>query len=187
MAVGTYVHRQEAARVQEKADDHLASWMTNAELFECLAIITALFFPPLSVFLERGCGGSFLLNVLLTFLGFVPGLVHALYVLWKDESAYTSLPSSYARSTLANANKELTIGEILRAASDEEAEERRKKRGGDVDEGSGFGRGRPPSYRSTARSSPSDNDDPDEERYGRQAQMSEKRRGKLPSRGDLNV
>ncbi|GAA5841939.1 hypothetical protein JCM9279_003163 [Rhodotorula babjevae] len=155
MALGTYVHRQEAAAAEDKDERHLASWMTNAELLECLAVITALFFPPLSVFLERGCGGSFLLNVLLTFLGFLPGLVHALYVLWKSESAASSLPSSYSRSTLASANKELTTDDLLRAASDEEAEERRKvrrERGGTVDEERELGRGRPPSYRATADS-----------------------------------
>ncbi|GAA5900645.1 hypothetical protein JCM8208_000555 [Rhodotorula glutinis] len=183
MAVGTYVHRQEAARAQSKGESHLASWMTNAELFECLAVVTAIFFPPLSVFLERGCGGSFLLNVLLTFLGFLPGLVHALYVLWKNESAYASLPSSYAPSTLAHADKELTTDEVLRAASDEEAEERRKirrERGGGDDEERELGRARPLSYRSTARSPPSDDDGSSE---GQQAQTSGPRRGKRTTRG----
>lgn len=108
----------------------------------------------------------------------------------QNESASTSLPSSYSRSTLANATKELTIDEVLRAASDEEAEERRKirrKRGGTLDEESELGRGRPPSYRSTARSPPSDDDGLGSGRYVQQAQMSETRRGKQPARGGLTV
>ncbi len=36
--------------------------------------------PPLGVFLKTGAGGAFWLNVLLTLLGYVPGLVHALWI-----------------------------------------------------------------------------------------------------------
>lgn len=43
-------------------------------------IILAVILPPLGVFLERGCGGDFLINILLTILGYFPGIIHALYV-----------------------------------------------------------------------------------------------------------
>ncbi|KAI1167683.1 hypothetical protein F5B18DRAFT_647469 [Nemania serpens] len=43
-------------------------------------IIIAVILPPLGVFLERGCGGDFLINILLTILGYFPGIIHALYV-----------------------------------------------------------------------------------------------------------
>ncbi|MFA5630433.1 MAG: YqaE/Pmp3 family membrane protein [Porticoccaceae bacterium] len=39
--------------------------------------------PPLGVFLEVGLKGHFWLNILLTLLGFVPGIIHALYVILK--------------------------------------------------------------------------------------------------------
>jgi Proteolipid membrane potential modulator len=32
------------------------------------------------VFLERGCGSDLLINILLTVLGYIPGIIHALYV-----------------------------------------------------------------------------------------------------------
>ncbi|OBT47324.1 plasma membrane proteolipid 3 [Pseudogymnoascus sp. WSF 3629] len=46
-------------------------------------IILAIFLPPLGVFLERGCGADLLINILLTILGYIPGIVHALYIILK--------------------------------------------------------------------------------------------------------
>ncbi|TVY86865.1 Plasma membrane proteolipid [Lachnellula willkommii] len=43
-------------------------------------ILLAIFLPPLGVFLERGCGADLLINILLTILGYIPGIIHALYV-----------------------------------------------------------------------------------------------------------
>ena len=43
-------------------------------------IVAAVLVPPLGVFLARGIGGTFWLNCLLTLLGYVPGVMHALYV-----------------------------------------------------------------------------------------------------------
>ncbi|KAJ4501512.1 hypothetical protein C8R41DRAFT_937 [Lentinula lateritia] len=39
-------------------------------------IIIAIFIPPLGVFLERGCNADFLINILLTILGYIPGIIH---------------------------------------------------------------------------------------------------------------
>ena len=40
-------------------------------------------FQPLGVFLECGCGIDLLINCLLTLLGFIPGIVHALCIIIK--------------------------------------------------------------------------------------------------------
>ena len=46
-----------------------------------LKVILAILLPPLAVFMDRGLGGQFLLNVLLTIVGlWVVGVVHALIV-----------------------------------------------------------------------------------------------------------
>jgi len=47
--------------------------------------IIALFIPPLAVFLKKGnkIDGEFWLNLLLTILGGIPGMLHALYVVWR--------------------------------------------------------------------------------------------------------
>ncbi|THU86421.1 UPF0057-domain-containing protein [Dendrothele bispora CBS 962.96] len=39
-------------------------------------ILVAIFLPPLGVFFERGCGADFLINILLTILGWLPGIIH---------------------------------------------------------------------------------------------------------------
>ncbi|KAJ6547468.1 plasma membrane proteolipid 3 [Mycena capillaripes] len=46
-------------------------------------IIGAIILPPLGVFLERGCGADLLINILLTILGWIPGIIHALYIILK--------------------------------------------------------------------------------------------------------
>lgn len=46
-------------------------------------IILAIILPPLGVFLERGCGADFFINILLTILGYLPGILHALYIILK--------------------------------------------------------------------------------------------------------
>lgn len=47
---------------------------------DCILYVVAVIFPPVAVLLRSGfCSSDLLLNVLLTLLGFVPGLIHAFY------------------------------------------------------------------------------------------------------------
>ena len=47
-----------------------------------LQIIVALFIPPLAVYMKNGkIDNTFWLNVVLTLLGGLPGMLHALYVI----------------------------------------------------------------------------------------------------------
>jgi uncharacterized membrane protein YqaE (UPF0057 family) len=48
---------------------------------DILRILFAVLLPPLGVFLQVGFGLQFWLNVLLTILGYLPGIVHALWVI----------------------------------------------------------------------------------------------------------
>ena len=48
-----------------------------------IKIIFAILLPPLGVFLEVGLGTHFWINVILTLLGYIPGMIHALYVILK--------------------------------------------------------------------------------------------------------
>ncbi|KAL7272708.1 plasma membrane proteolipid Pmp3 [Rhizina undulata] len=41
-------------------------------------ILLAIILPPLGVFLEVGCNGDLLINIILTCLGWLPGIIHAL-------------------------------------------------------------------------------------------------------------
>ncbi|GAD56348.1 MAG: uncharacterized membrane protein YqaE (UPF0057 family) [Limimaricola cinnabarinus] len=50
---------------------------------DILRIIIAIFIPPLGVFLQEGLGKHFWINVILTLLGYVPGIIHALWIIIK--------------------------------------------------------------------------------------------------------
>lgn len=45
-----------------------------------LRTLFAIVLPPVSVFVRTGMGRAFWLNLLLTLLGYVPGVVHALRI-----------------------------------------------------------------------------------------------------------
>jgi uncharacterized membrane protein YqaE (UPF0057 family) len=46
-------------------------------------IIIAILLPPLGVFLQVGIGVQFWINVVLTILGYIPGIIHAIWVIVK--------------------------------------------------------------------------------------------------------
>jgi uncharacterized membrane protein YqaE (UPF0057 family) len=50
-------------------------------LTDALRILCAFLLPPLSVFLTVGLKGQFWLSLVLTLLGYVPGMVHAIWLL----------------------------------------------------------------------------------------------------------
>jgi len=52
-------------------------------MVDFIRIIVAIILPPLGVFLQVGLGKHFWLNILLTLLGYIPGIVHAVWVIAK--------------------------------------------------------------------------------------------------------
>lgn len=48
-------------------------------------IILGILLPPVGVFMTVGFGVTFLINLLLTLLGWLPGSIHALWVIVKHE------------------------------------------------------------------------------------------------------
>jgi uncharacterized membrane protein YqaE (UPF0057 family) len=48
-----------------------------------IKIIFAILLPPVGTFMEVGLTGHFWLNVVLTILGYIPGIIHALFVILK--------------------------------------------------------------------------------------------------------
>lgn len=63
-----------------------------------LRIITAILLPPLGVFLTVGLGSAFWINILLTLLGYVPGIIHAIWVIAKHQEAYKVSENASYRS-----------------------------------------------------------------------------------------
>lgn len=50
---------------------------------DIVRILIAIILPPLGVFLQVGIGLHFWLNILLTLFGYVPGIIHAVYIILK--------------------------------------------------------------------------------------------------------
>lgn len=48
-----------------------------------IRLLLTILLPPLGVFLTVGIGGHFWLNILLTILGYIPGIVHGVWVIAK--------------------------------------------------------------------------------------------------------
>jgi uncharacterized membrane protein YqaE (UPF0057 family) len=48
---------------------------------DLVRILLAVLLPPLGVFLQVGLGRQFWINILLTLLGYVPGIVHAVWII----------------------------------------------------------------------------------------------------------
>ena len=46
-------------------------------------IVLALFLPPIAVFLKNGLGKDLIINIVLCLILFVPGVVHALWLVTK--------------------------------------------------------------------------------------------------------
>ena len=50
---------------------------------DVVKVILAIFLPPVGVFLEVGLTTHFWINLILTLLGYIPGIIHALWVIMK--------------------------------------------------------------------------------------------------------
>lgn len=55
--------------------------LTCSTIMDIIRIILSVILPPLGVFLQVGLGMHFWLNILLTLLGYFPGLIHAIYII----------------------------------------------------------------------------------------------------------
>ena len=50
-----------------------------------IKILLAIFLPPVAAFIQVGFGAHFWLNILLTLLGGLPGMIHALWLVVTDK------------------------------------------------------------------------------------------------------
>ena len=48
-----------------------------------IQVLLAIFLPPVAVFIEKGAGKDLVINILLCFVFFVPGIIHALWLTLK--------------------------------------------------------------------------------------------------------
>lgn len=50
---------------------------------DIIRLIFAVILPPVGVFLQVGIGAQFWINIILTLLGYIPGIVHAVWIIAK--------------------------------------------------------------------------------------------------------
>lgn len=50
-------------------------------IMDIIRLIAAIILPPLGVFLQVGIGLHFWLNIVLTLLGYLPGIIHAVWII----------------------------------------------------------------------------------------------------------
>lgn len=53
-------------------------------MFNLIRIILSVIVPPVGVFLKVGLGLQFWINIVLTLFGYIPGLVHAIWIIAQD-------------------------------------------------------------------------------------------------------
>ncbi|AIC30368.1 proteolipid membrane potential modulator protein (plasmid) [Rhizobium etli bv. mimosae str. IE4771] len=59
----------------------LVCLQNSGATMDVVRILLAIILPPLGVFLQVGIGLHFWLNILLTLCGYVPGIIHAIWVI----------------------------------------------------------------------------------------------------------
>lgn len=60
--------------------DHITSNETENDL---IRILLSVLLPPIGVAMEVGITKHFWINVILTLFGYIPGIVHAIYIIAK--------------------------------------------------------------------------------------------------------
>ena len=63
------------------ATDPLAFQTCELPSMDIIRIILSVILPPLGVFLQVGIGLHFWLNIVLTLCGYIPGIVHAIWII----------------------------------------------------------------------------------------------------------
>lgn len=55
-----------------------------------LKVLLAILLPPLGVFLQVGIGVQFWINLVLTLFGYIPGIVHAIWIIARRSDPVTT-------------------------------------------------------------------------------------------------
>lgn len=58
--------------------------LLGATVSNLVRILLAIFLPPIAVLMTTGIGLQFLLNILLTLFGLLPGTIHALWLVLRE-------------------------------------------------------------------------------------------------------
>ena len=59
--------------------------VTSEDDMDVIRVVVAILLPPLGVFLQTGLGFHFWLNIILTVLGYIPGIIHAVWTIMRRD------------------------------------------------------------------------------------------------------
>jgi uncharacterized membrane protein YqaE (UPF0057 family) len=62
---------------------------TSEDDMDVIRIVVAILLPPLGVFLQVGLGAHFWLNIVLTLLGYIPGIIHAVWAILRRDGSWS--------------------------------------------------------------------------------------------------
>ncbi|ORY73591.1 hypothetical protein BCR35DRAFT_307033 [Leucosporidium creatinivorum] len=74
-------HPAQPQPVAQPTPKHKKTVRERIDISDALLLVVAVFIPPFAVWLKRGCGGDLCINILLDFLGWIPGVIHAWYII----------------------------------------------------------------------------------------------------------
>ena len=90
--VPIYRHHGDRRGVRKRnggAERALLAWNSTLRnrqetcFMDIVRIIIAILLPPLGVFMQVGLGKHFWINIVLTIFGYIPGIIHAIWVIAK--------------------------------------------------------------------------------------------------------
>ncbi len=55
--------------------------VNTSDKADIIRILLAILLPPVGVWLQVGFGAHFWINILLTLLGYIPGIIHAVWII----------------------------------------------------------------------------------------------------------
>lgn len=59
----------------------MSTTVKNETTADFIRILLAIILPPVGVFFEVGLGLHFWLNIVLTLFGYIPGIIHAVWII----------------------------------------------------------------------------------------------------------
>src|SRR5438046_107881 len=70
---------------------------------DVIVVILAIVLPPVAVVIRRGCGADLIINLILCLFGHIPGILHAIYIVWHDRDRRRQARTPYVQQTNAQA------------------------------------------------------------------------------------
>ena len=83
IARGMLTGKARGARAPRAAAEGGTRPLVLDDVMDFIRVLFSILLPPLGVFLQVGIGPQFWLNILLTLLGYIPGVVHAVWIIAK--------------------------------------------------------------------------------------------------------